>query len=111
MIARTRELALQVHLVQKSEDSTTIRPFGSHVYARAPWITANRLRAYANVSHEIGESSFVPTPIIANCASVNTALPVKRTPHPEPTAVQHVCVDHSCANVRVPQQLLHRSNV
>jgi hypothetical protein len=37
--------------------------------------------------------------------------PVERAPHAQPATVQHVRVDHRRADVRVPQQLLHRPDV
>lgn len=32
--------------------------------------------------------------------------PIRRTPHPQPPAIQHVRVDHRRAHVRMPQQFL-----
>jgi hypothetical protein len=37
--------------------------------------------------------------------------PVRRTPHPQGTTIEHVRVLHRRPHIRVTQQLLHRTNV
>src|SRR6476659_5616012 len=37
--------------------------------------------------------------------------PVRRTPHPPPSSIQHVRVDHRRAHTLVAEQFLHRADV
>src|SRR5262245_42716492 len=36
---------------------------------------------------------------------------IERTPHPAPTALQHMCVDHRRSDVLMPQEFLYCPNV
>lgn len=105
MIASTRELTLHVNLFRTGKIARPSCPL-------SPTFTHERLGslriAYAHTPTrhtKFGERPFVPTRIIAKLTRVNTASPVKRTPHPAPRAHRgstRVCRSWLCSRPRDP---------